>query len=241
MKFNKVTIAIGATDECTSLTKTITSIVQNCNREDIECILVVVSKNATKACLETVDYLMHEYPSMLKKLVQQRMYIGGAMQDAIDHITSSHLLFFASDLSNNLEIIPKLIEKAKQTPDVITKTSRWIEAKCFYKYNFIKKIVNFLAQDFLRFLFKSDLTDFTNPVLIAPTEIYKKINFKELNFPCLLEAVLVPLKMGCKINEIPVKCYARTEGKSKNSVLQTALFLKTAIRIKFTCLNKLTK
>ena len=85
---------------------------KTCILYDIECILVVVSENATEACLETVDCLLHEYPSLVKKLVQQRKYIGGAMQDAVDYITSSHLLFFASDLSNNLDIIlhahPKL-------------------------------------------------------------------------------------------------------------------------------------
>lgn len=241
MEFAKVTIAIGATDEYNSLIKTVSTIIDSCNAQDIECILIVIPKNATQQCNSAIDYLIEKYPTMVKRKIQQRPYIGGAMQDAIDCIDSSHVLFFAADLTSNLDIVPDMIERAKKNPDIIVKASRWLEKNSFHNYNWIKKIINYLAQDFLRFLFKSDITDFTSPVLISPTEIYKKVNFKELNFPCLLEATIIPIRIGSKFEEIPVKCYKRTEGKSKNSVLQTMLFLKTALRVRFTSADKLTK
>ena len=52
-------------------------------------------------------------------------------------------------------------------------------------------------------------------------------------FPFFLEMVLLPLSMKCTIIEIPTKCYARKEGKSKNSIWQTLLYLKVAFRVKF--------
>lgn len=241
MKFETVTIAIGATDETESLIKTVTSIIENCNMDDIECLLIVIPENATKECIETIDSLMNKYPSKVQKDVQRRPYIGGAMQDAIEDVNTSHIMFFAADLTSNLECVPLMIEKAKKNPDVIVKTSRWLEKNSFYGYSKTKKVFNYLAQFFLQRIFKSDITDFTSPVLISPTEIYKKVNFKEMKFACLLEAVLLPLRMGCRFEEVPVKCFQRTEGKSKNSVFQTMLYIKPALRIRFTKKENLIK
>lgn len=241
MKFDTVTIAIGATDECDALIKTVSSIMETCNADDIECLLIVIPKNATQQCIETIDFLMKKYPSKVQKDVQRRPYIGGAMQDAIEDVNTSHIMFFAADLTINLDCVPLMIEKSKNNPDIIVKASRWLEKNSFYGYNKAKKVFNYLAQSFLQLLFNSDITDFTSPVLISPTEIYKKANFKEMNFPCLLEAILLPLRMGCKFEEVPVKCFQRTEGKSKNSVLQTMLYLKPALRIRFTKKENLIK
>ena len=85
------------------------------------------------------------------------------------------------------------------------------------------------------------LTDFTSPVQTAPTEAYRKSDWQELNFPFLLEMVLVPLRLGYKFEEIPVECFERQEGFSRNSTKQTALYLKTALRVRFTPKSKLIR
>ena len=72
-------------------------------------------------------------------------------------------------------------------------------------------------------------------------EAYEKSNWRELNFPFLLEMVIVPIRLGYRFEELPVHCYDRKEGFSRNSVKQTALYLKTAIRVRFTPKPKLIK
>ena len=241
MLFEKVTIVISATDETNSLIKTVETTISDCDISDIDSFMIVVPEKASEECLYTIDYLIEKYPEKVKKLVQTHPYIGGAMRDSIVNTDSSHILFFSADIPVGLESIPEMIEKAKKSPDKIIKVSRWIFKNSFYGYNSGKKILNYIGQKFLRVLFDSALTDFTIPILIAPTEIYKNINFKEWNFPCMLEAVLVPLRIGCSFEEIPAKSFSRTEGKSKNSILQTLLYLKTAIRVRFTKKQKLHK
>lgn len=239
--FDKVTIVIGATDESKSLIESVETIRSICDIADIDSILIVIPPRAEKRCIDTIDLLMEKYPHFVRKLIQRHPYIGGAMRDSINDVFSSHIMFLSADLPTSLDCVPIMIESAKSNSCSIVKISRWLKKDCFYGYNKTRKIFNRIAQTFLKILFCSSLTDFTSPVLISPTHIYKKVRFKEWGFPCLLEAVLLPLRMGCEIREISAKCLPRTEGHSKNSTLQTVLYLKTAIRIRLTPKSKLIK
>lgn len=241
MLFESVTIVVSATDESASLIKAVETTISGCNTTDIDSFLIVIPENAGTECLGAIEFLKEKYPKKIRKLVQQRPYIGGAMRDSIDSTFSSHIMFFSADIPVGLDCIPAMIEKAKQNPDTIIKISRWLEKNSFYGYSPSRKLFNRIAQKFIGILFSSELTEFTTPVLTAPTEIYKNILFRELNFPCLLESVIIPVRADCKFKEIPAKSFPRTEGKSKNSVLQTALYLRTALRVRFTPIKKLYK
>lgn len=239
--FEKVTIVIGATDESSSLVKIVESIADACDISDIESVLIVIPANAEKQCVDTIALLEEKYPSLVKHFVQRNPYIGGALRDSVEETVSSHIMFFTADIPVGLESIPTMIKLSKRSPEKIIKISRWLEKDSFFGYNRVRLVFNFFAQKLLKVLFLSPLTDFTSPVLIAPTDIYRNIKFREWNFPCLLEAVLVPVRMKLEIEEFPAKCYPREEGKSKNSVWQTLLYLKTAFRIRFTPKKKLYK
>ncbi len=241
MNFEKVTFVVSATDETTSLIETVETLITDCQTSDLELILITIPKNADINCVETIDNLAQKYPEKIRKFVQRNQYIGGALRDSVEEVMSSHIMFLSADIPIGLEVIPKMIDEAKKAPDDIIKISRWLEKNSFYGYDKFRKVINFCAQKFLSFLFVASLTDYTCPVLIAPTKIYKELKFKEWGFPCLLEAVLLPLKAGHNIIEIAAKSYSRTEGKSKNSWIQTALYLKTALRIRFTPKGRLKK
>ena len=130
-------------------------------------------------------------------------------------------------------MLPKMIEAAKQDGERIASASRWMKGCSFYHYGRIKKALNFAAQIFLRVLFRSKITDFTNPVQIAPTELYQAIAFENEGFPILIEMVLKPLRLGYRFTEIPTNCYERKQGKSNNSFRQTAAYFTTALHIRF--------
>ena len=241
MKFTSVTIIVGTTNERESLICTVETIMHDCNSKDIDKILLVKSKDASEDCNYAIRLMEEKYPGKVFGLEQTRPFVGGAIRDGFDAASSSHIMLLPSDLGVDLKCVPMMIEKVKEKPSVISKTSRWLEKDSFHDYNRTRKIFNKMAQLFLRVLFLSDLTDFTSPVQTAPAEAYEKSDWKELNFPFLLEMVLVPLRLGYKFEEIPVKCYERKEGFSRNSVKQTALYLRTAVRIRFSPKHKLIK
>lgn len=241
MGFSSVTIIIGTTDETDSLKKTVDFIMENCDYDDLSKVLMVKSQTASDGCNKAISFLEEKYGEKVRGLEQVRPYIGGAIRDGFDAADSSHIMLLPSDLAISLECIPEMIRRAKAKPDVISKTSRWLNKDSFHNYNGVRKVINGLSQIFLRALFNADLTDFTSPVQTAPIKAYSESDWQELNFPFLLEMVLVPLRRGYKFEEFAVECYGRQQGKSKNSTKQTALYLKTALRIRFTKKSKLTK
>lgn len=239
MQFEQVSVIIGATDEDEALRKTVESIMENCDWEDIARIIIVISATASQGCRNAIEYLKEKYGDIVFSMVQKRKYVGGAIRDGFDIADSSHLMLLPADMAIGLECVPEMIERAKKEPDVIAKTSRWMKADAFHGYSPSKKIMNRLSQIFLRVLFNENLTDFTNSVQTFPSYVHKNGNWHEEGFPYLLEMVLLPLRMGVKFREFPAECFSREEGKSKNSAGQTAMYLKTALRIRFTPKNKL--
>lgn len=236
-----VTFLIGATNESTALKKTVEGILDTCNRQDIAKIMIVKSQSASKECNQTIEKLTNLYPHFVEGLEQTRPFVGGSIRDGADRVHSSHFLVVPADLAIELDVYRRMMEKEKLHPEGIVKVSRWLEKDSFENYASTRKFFNKCAQYFLRVLYHTQLTDLTIPVLIMPTKVYRSIRWRELNFPFLTEIVLCPLRLGIEIAEIPAKCYGRTEGKSNNSALQTMLYLKTALRVRFTKPENLLK
>lgn len=241
MEFTSVTIIVGTTNEKESLICTVDTIMEKCDHKDIDKILLVKSKDASENCNSAIKKMEEKYPGKVLGLEQTRSFVGGAIRDGFDASTSSHIMLLPSDLGVDLSCVPEMIERVKEKPAVISKTSRWLKKGSFHNYNKVRRVFNKAAQIFLRVLYSANLTDFTSPVQTAPAEAYAKANWKELNFPFLLEMVIVPLRLGYFFEEIPVQCFDRKEGFSRNSLKQTALYFKTALRVRFTPKSKLIK
>ncbi len=240
MKFKSLTVVVGANDEKQSLIRTVDTVMRT-SAADMEKILLVRPAKVSDECLAAINELERKYPGIAVDFVQTRPFVGGAIRDGFDSAETSHILLLPGDMAIGLDVIPAMIEGVKKEPDTIFKISRWIDKNSFHGYDPVKKIFNACGQMFLRVLFGVKITDLTCPVQIMPTALYKSIDWRELNFPFLEEMVLVPLRLGTVIKELPAGCYGRTEGHSGNSVKQTALYLKTALRIRFTKKQKLLK
>lgn len=231
--FYGVSVMLGAVTETDSLRETVNTVIRLCNDGDIAEIIIDYPDRITEQCKAVVDELSQAQLGVpIVTFKQTRPFMGGIC-DAIDAAKGSHCLLLASDMALDLGCVPKMIEIVKQQPDVIAKCSRWLPGCKFYDYGIIKKAANRLAQSYLRTLYRAKLTDFTIPVQIAPSAIYKSISFEQTNFALLLEMVLKPLRLGCKFVEIPTNCYPRTDGKSSNSLGQIPEYFKTSLHVRF--------
>lgn len=235
-----VTVVILATDETHSLIETVDYINNQCT-EKIDKTMIVLSRNASQGCVYASNCLKNRYGESVEVTVQEEDGLGNAALHGIKMVHTSHMTFFPADLAIELESLDRMIAIAKNDNAVIVKTSRWMEKGSFIGYNKIRMILNRFAQIFLKILFSTELTDLTNPVQMIPSFYEKKTDWQEKGFCTLIEHTIVPVRLGCKIVEVPVKCLPRTEGKSKNSWLQTMLYLKTAVRVRFTPISKLYK
>lgn len=232
-EFKNVTIMMGAVDETDSLRETVYTVLDICNHNDLREIIIGYSQKVTpdsKAVVDELAALETDVP--IVTFMQKRKGISGLV-DMIDIARGSHCILVASDMAHDLDCINKMIEEAKKSGDTIVSSSRWLSGCKFVGYSKIKYFLNLVAQIFLRILFRKKITDFTNPYQIAPTELYQAINFENEGFPILIEMVLKPLRLGYEFLEIPTNCYPRKQGKSKNSFKQTAMYLTTALHIRF--------
>jgi hypothetical protein len=240
-EFKGVSIVTGAVTETEALRRTINFIKESCNPADLTEIIIGYPDRVTPQCLEVINELVSQESQVpVWAFLQSRPKLG-FLTECFDAAKGSHIITVDSDLALDIGLIPQMIELAKQEPETIISASRWLGGSSFKGYNPIKKIWNFCAQKFLSVLFGGNLTDYTIPFQIVPAELFKKINFEETGFPIFLEMVLKPLRLGCKFKELPTDCSGRTEGKSSNSFLQTAMYLKTALHIRFLPKEKILK
>ena len=242
MEFNGMSFVIIATDEKESLIKTVENLVALCPPEDLGEIIITVPAKVTAEFEATVSCLENAYPGTVRKLVQTLPFIGGAVRDGGCSVKTSHFMLFTADLAIGFESLPEMIECSKKHPDAVVKTSRWMQKNSFDdSYSALRKAINGLAQLFLRVLFCSGIRDMTNPGQIMPAKLFRSIDWKELKFSFMEEMVLVPVRLGTEFFEFPASCRGRKEGISKNSFWQTADYLRTAFRVRFTPKKRLIK
>ncbi len=240
--FEAASFLVLATDETTALVKTVEGLMDLCNEEDVDKFLVLYPESVSPDTAKTIRMLEENHPGKVEGRQQIRPGIGGAVKDGMDFASSSHVIFTVSDLAIELEAFPKIIDEAKKHPNAVVKTSRWLEGGGFFDgYSPVRKFFNRNAQTFLRVLFRTKLTDITSPCQVMPTKLCRSWNMKGNGFPMCLEMVIVPLRLGDEIIELPSKCYGRDEGESKNSFFKTASYFFTALRVRFTPRKKLRK
>lgn len=239
MEFTSLSVVTTASDETNDLRETVEALLAV--GDDIGEIIIVLPDWATDGCTATVDALTAAHPEKVRKLIQKQKGVGGAALDGFDSATGSHLLYTVADLAINLDTVAPMIGIEKQHPEDIVKTSRFIKGAKFVGYPPVRLAVNAVAQVFLKVLYQSKIRDHTNPMQIMPAEFYRSIEWHERTYPLLEELVLVPLRLRVPFREIPCTCFGRREGVSKNSFLETALYLKTALRTRFVPKRKLFK
>ncbi len=239
--FKGVSIVTGAVTETDSLRHTVEFILENCNHADLKEIIIGYPDRATPECVAVIKELeAQDRDVSLWSFVQKRPKLG-FLTEAFEAAKGSHVITVDSDMALDLELIPEMIECAKKEPDTIFSASRWLGGNKFEGYNKFKLVLNFTAQKFLAVLYHSKLTDFTIPFQIVPAELLKSINFEETNFAIFIEMVLKPVRLGCKIKELPTDCHSRKDGKSSNSFMQLPFYLKTALHIRFMPKEKILK
>lgn len=233
-----VSVVIPATDEYNALKKTVDYINNKCT-EKIDKTIIILSKNASEECIAAVEDIKRKYNETVEFAVQTERGLGMAAICGMEMVKTTHMTFFPADLAIEFESLDRMISLAKSNPEKVIKSSRWLEKESFIGYSKSRFVMNRLAQYFLRILFFSNLTDLTNPVQVIPIEYERNVSWKEKGFCSLIEHTIIPVRLGYSCLEVSAKCYPRTEGNSKNSAMKTALYLKTALRIRFTPRSKL--
>jgi glycosyltransferase involved in cell wall biosynthesis len=223
----RVSVIVPVLDETTALERTVDVVLEQ-NAADVHELLVVVCLRTSAESMACARALQQRHPQVRVRM-QERQFLGGAMQDAFGWATGTHVLMMSSDGETDPHLVATLIARAREGHDIVTAT-RWAEGGAFADYSPVKLALNWGFQRLFKTIYGTALTDLTYGFRIFRAEAIRAIAWEELRHPFLLETLLKPLRLGASVVEVPCVWRARTEGVSHNSLAQTFAYVPLAVR-----------
>ena len=199
--------------------------------------LFVLARTCTPGCLATVKKLCAREDC--RWVYQSGKGLGNAIRESFREVTGTHMVVWSADEGTDVASFPLMAALSRERPDTIVKISRWMHENGFEDYGRLKKLLNFISQRCFALMFRSPLSEFTNPTQIAPVAVYRAIRWERTDFALLPEMIFKPLKLGVPFAEVPTKNVARVEGRSHNTFKGYCLYYCMIFKIFFTPKQKL--
>jgi hypothetical protein len=231
-RFSGVAVILPVVTETSSLDETARALEATCDA-DIAEVLVVVCDRTTAESLDRCHALRDTFGERVRIHRQTLPYLGGAMREAFELATASHVLMMASDLETDPWIAPALIEVAKAKPDAIATASRWAEGGGFSGYGPVRVALNWTFQRLTSLVYGVRLTDATFGYRLFPTPLVQSIRWEGLRHDFLLETILKPIRLGVEVVEVPTRWTPRPDGQSQNSLANQVRYIGTLVRDRF--------
>jgi len=241
MKNYNITVILPVINETSSLIETIKLIDENNFKNKIVKILIVMSEKKTSQNSKKICINFSKKFNKIDFIYQKKPFLGGAMQDAFNAITTSHCIMMSSDLETNPNSLKEMIKASYDNKESIITASRWISKGAFVNYGSFKVFLNFIFQKIFSTLYNTKLNDLTFGFRIFPTEVVKKINWEMLDHSFLFETIIKPLKIGINVIQVPSNWINRKEGVSNNNILNYFKYLYIGIKIYLINKNKIFK
>ena len=231
----RLSVAICAVDETFSLEKTFHKL----DAYGAACeYLFVLAKSCSDGCRTTVERLCAREDC--RWMYQPGRGFGDALQTAFREVTGTHVVVWSADEATDAASFPEMLRLSKENPDKIVKISRFLHPDGFADYGQLKKALNRISQRCFGLLYRSDLTEFTNPTQIAPVPLYRRIHWESSGFELATEMVFKPLRLGVQFLEVPTKNVKREEGHSHRSTGAVLRYYYMILKIRLTDPKKLT-
>lgn len=241
-KFDSVSIITPALNETYLLRQTVEIILETCDNDDIEEIIIVLCDRTTPECVKTAEMIKETFSSYsITIYFQKKPFVGTAFQEAFEITKGSHVVMIAADGDMDPYAVSKFIEKSKTCPKSIISASRWIPGGRFCGYKKFMLALNYVSQKTIGALFLTKLSDLTYGFRLYPIELLLSVNWEEPKHPFFLETCLKPLRLGVDFIEVPAVWRVRTEGSSEISFFRYLKYINTVFRIRFMKRNKILK
>jgi glycosyltransferase involved in cell wall biosynthesis len=225
-------VVLPVMNETWSLEKTVRVLVEE-NAGDIKEILIITSPRTNEKSLGTIERLIQMYPSLIRVHQQTLPYLGGAIQEAFSLAHGNYTVLMASDLETDPHLVRAMVKEITDGKHDIVVASRWLESQGFQGYSFLKYLSNFIFQKAFSILYRVPLTDLTYGFRIYRTEIIQRIIWEELKHSFLFESLVKPLRLGCRVKEIPAIWTLRKEGASQNMLSAYVGYFRIGLSVAF--------
>jgi len=232
-------IIILAFNEVDSLARTVTEILELPLDISFE-VLISTSNFASPGCRAMAHKIAAEN-NKVEVFYQREPYVAAAVLEATTKLKSKLIIYMSADGETPAKLIPSLVLKQKESDFDIVSASRWIPGGSFTGYGPVKYCTSWAAQKLCKLMYISNLSEFTYGYRIYKRSILVNNNFREIKHPFFLESLLLPIRQGVRIAEVPVNWIPRTEGVSVVGISTLIAYIKPIVRLRFTRKSKFSK
>lgn len=216
----KYSVIVLACNETISLEKVVNTIFLD--KKNIDNVVIVSPKFATKECLLVQQKLKKKYSCALDIFIQTKKFpgYGGAIMYGFKKIKKNckYFIWCDGDGETDPKVIKNMFVKIKESNSDIVSASRFLKSNILIKnYGIFNSILTFLFQYLCRMIFEKSITDYTVGYRMYKVSIFRKCNFKSYNQNFALESFIYFIIDKRKISEIHYNWTKRNDGTSQNN------------------------
>ena len=194
-------------------------------------IVISTSENATPECKSTAEKLSLRHENV-ELYFQHEPFVAAAVMEVVRKTPADYIIYMSADGETPAEFAPLLIKEIVATGADIVSASRRVPGGSLTDYGKIKSIISFMAQVVCKIIYNSNLTEFTYGYRAYKYSALLCIDFKEKKHPFFLETLLIPIRLGLDIAEIPVAWVSRKEGTSVMNIKTLVSYLRPIVEVR---------
>lgn len=193
--------------------------------------IVVVDDNSPDNTAEVARKLNDYYGNIIVKTRGRKRGLGSALVDglktALDIKDVERIVTLDGDLSHNPNEIPKLLNVAETTD--LVQGSRYVSKGVVLGWSLRRRLISFVANSLCKLMLRTQIHDCTGNFRVYSRHCAETIVdcANSGGFEWVVEAMLVAVKCGFRVKEVPITFVERKKGKTKlriHEVVSWALF-----------------
>ena len=211
----KLSIVMPAQNEEGSVGQTVEGVVAALERGGIDYEVVVVNDDSEDSTEAVVAAIGEENPRVRVHRSHNERGFGNAIRAGLDVFTGDAVVIVMADASDNPDDLVHYYRVLEQGYDCAF-GSRFVPGAHVYDYPRVKYIVNRLANQFIRILFRHRYNDTTNAFKAYRREVIETIQpLLSKHFNLTVEMPLKAIVRGHKFAVVPTSWTNRTSGVPK--------------------------
>jgi dolichol-phosphate mannosyltransferase len=211
----KLSVVMPAQNEEGSVGKTVEGVVAVLEREAIDYEVVVVNDDSEDSTEAVVAAMGEQNPRVRVHRSHNERGFGNAIRAGLDVFTGDAVVIVMADASDNPDDLIHYYRVLEQGYDCAF-GSRFVPGAHVYDYPRVKYIVNRLANQFIRILFRHRYNDTTNAFKAYRREVIETIQpLLSKHFNLTVEMPLKAIVRGHSYAVVPTNWTNRTSGVAK--------------------------
>lgn len=225
-----LTVLVTVFSETFSLKETVDRIIKH-DRGYISEIILAVAPKSSEACFEICYELERQIDCLKVHVQKQTPGVGWAIREGIELATGDYIALLSADLETEPEAVDRMVNKIEETNCDLVIGNRWLKGGGFENYDPVKLVLNWGFQFLFKILYFTRIGDLTYGYKTIKREVAQKIAWSGILHEIYIETTVVPLKLGCKVEQIPTVWIGRKEGESNNTFLRNFRYVRLALDV----------